>query len=280
MWLATWLLPAKTIPSNGLVWASWENPLDDSSLPVRMLDTPAVSFAEVDLPPVTSEALSTPGSSGWEAAPIGAIDVAKLLADADQGKAARQSQGKGKGEGPGDGDGATGGGGQPNTFFNVPLPSAGENFVFIVDASGSMDGKRFDRARKELVYTLRRLGSGHRVYVLFFNEYDFPQFHPHRTREYVLATPENIAKIEKWMAGFRPAGNTHPMSAFRKGLELRPDAIFFLSDGAFPPRTLELIEQFNKNDTVINTIGLEDQAGEALLREIARRNRGKYQFVE
>jgi len=280
IWLATWLIPGKPMPGSGLVWASWENPLEDSAVPVRMVDTPAVSIAEVDLPPIRSEALSTPGSSGWDAAPIGSVDVAKLLADADQGNAAQEGQGQGKADSPGDGDGAAGGGGEPITFFDIPLPLAGEKFVFIVDASGSMHGKRFQRARRELIYTLRRLGSGHRFYVLFFNEYDFPQFHPNRTRDFLPATPENIAKVETWATAFKPAGDTHPMSAFRKALELRPDAIFFLSDGAFEVRTLDLIKQFNKNRTVINTIGLEDKSGEMLLEEIARRNAGKYQFVE
>jgi hypothetical protein len=280
VWLATWLLPPRPLIASTLVWGSWENPTDADSLPVRLLPAEvATPYAALPADVDPREALATAGSSGLDAVAIGTLDTAAISPRPARGEVAGDGQGKGTGNSPGDGDGGLGGGGEPVTFFDIPLPAGADKFVFVVDASGSMHGKRFDRARRELIYTLKRLGSQHQFYVVFFNAYDFPQYHPLRTREFSAATPENIAKVQKWAAEFKPAGDTHPMSALRKALELRPDAIFFLSDGAFEVRTLDLIRQFNKQKTVIHTIGLEDKAGEALLEEIAARNNGKYHFV-
>lgn len=169
---------------------------------------------------------------------------------------------------------------KPIKFFDAPLYPAQRSFVFVVDASGSMHGARFDRARRELMATLEQLEPTQRFYVVFFNEYDFPQFHPQRTREYIAATPDNLRRVQGWINSLRAAGDTHPMSALRKGLELRPDALYLLSDGAFELRTLSLIRQFNKHGTTIHTIGLEDPAGETLLKAIAEENAGGYHFVK
>jgi hypothetical protein len=183
--------------------------------------------------------------------------------------------------GTGEGAPASGASGRkPIRFFAAPLYPTQRSFVFVVDASGSMHGKRFDRARQELMSTLEQLEPTQQFYVVFFNEYDFPQFHPQRTREYLPATPENLRRVQEWMTSLRAAGDTHPMSSLRKGLELRPDALYLLSDGAFEVRTLSLIRQFNKHGTTIHTIGLEDPAGEALLKAIAEENRGEYHFVK
>lgn len=279
VWLATWLLPAEPLRLPSLVLATWEAPTDDaipfSLLPYTTADRRESLAADVD----PREALATAGSSGLDAVAIGTLEAAPVEPRPSRGEIPGDGQGKGTGNTPGDGDGAAGGGEGPITFFDIPLPAGSDKFVFVIDASGSMHGKRFERARGELLYTLKRLGNQHRFYVVFFNAYDFPQFHPLRTREFAWATHENITKVGEWAAGFKPAGDTHPMSALRKALELRPDAIFFLSDGAFEVRTLDLIRQFNKQKTVIHTIGLEDKAGEPLLEEIARRNGGKYYFV-
>jgi hypothetical protein len=93
-----------------------------------------------------------------------------------------------------------------------------------------------------------------------------------------------MSKLKAWLRDVGPSGGTQPMPAFRMafGLDVRPDVIFFLSDGEIPGETVELVRQVNARGkrVTINTIAFGDDAGAAQLRQIAQESDGQFRQVQ
>jgi hypothetical protein len=63
-------------------------------------------------------------------------------------------------------------------------------------------------------------------------------------------------------------------------LEMKPDVIFFLSDGAFVRTARTVAKEANRHGTIIHTIAFEYDGGQVLLKGIAEDNHGRYRFVK
>ena len=60
----------------------------------------------------------------------------------------------------------------------------------------------------------------------------------------------------------------------------RPDVIFLLTDGEFDQAVAGLVKRLNADGNVtVHTIGFLYKTGEAVLKQIAEQNGGKYGFV-
>lgn len=184
----------------------------------------------------------------------------------------------GKTPGKGDGKGQAGGFGQSAQFFGVE--NKGDRFVYVIDCSHSMLGPRLLRAKKELLYSINRLGGLQRFYVIFFNHRTYPQFHPVVDDELALADGENTQRIAKWVYKRQAHGSTEPGDALVKALALKPDAVFFLSDGKFSEATVQRIVRLDEKRIPIHTICFESRVGEPLLKRLAAGTGGNYRFVE
>lgn len=191
------------------------------------------------------------------------------------------SAGKGSGPGKGTGNGSAAGDGRQNssghtaTFFG--LTAGGADFVFVVDMSGSMAGRRFRRARAELRRSIESLGEFQRYFVVFFNHDSYPM----PADDLLPATKENIGATNRWIKQAECHGNTFPMRSLDTALSLKPDAVFLLTDGEFDPMVVQRISLISSSQRVpINTIGFMDRAGEPLLKELARVTGGNYRFVK
>jgi hypothetical protein len=94
------------------------------------------------------------------------------------------------------------------------------------------------------------------------------------------ATPDNLAKVVKWIKKLKPDNDTAPEDALDRALKLQPQVIYFVTDGEIPPTPRDSVKKFNRpHKTVIHTIAIGSQEGAEMLRGIARDNGGKYQFV-
>eukprot|EP00913_Durusdinium_trenchii_P023372 g21950.t1 len=163
-------------------------------------------------------------------------------------------------------------------FFG--LKAGGERFVYIVDCSGSMRGEPFRKAREELLRSIHNLGPKQSFYVIFFASGSFPMFSPNAAApDLLVASQANVKRVTEWVTTFNGNGGTDPEDAFIKAIELKPDAIFFLTDGAFPDRVVDVVRQKNQKQAAINTVGFQSRSGEPLLKRIAAENSGKYLFV-
>lgn len=157
----------------------------------------------------------------------------------------------------------------------------GSRFVYVVDCSGSMRGERFAKAQNELLRSIHNLEANQSFYVIFFSTRSYPMFSPDREEPGLLsASRSNVNRVTKWVKAFTIKGGTEPETALTSALTLKPDAVFFLTDGQiFDARFAEKIDGKNGNRTPIYTICFQNRAGELLLKKIASDSRGEYRFV-
>lgn len=183
----------------------------------------------------------------------------------------------GQGSG-GSGDAGGSGKGRGVKFFGTD--AEGESFVFLVDCSGSMRGRRFQRARAELFKTLLHLSESQRFFVIFYNHSAIPMHLPGQAEGTLAPASRQVLRLaRRWIKDRSPAGGTVPDEALRLALELKPDVIFLLSDGKFARTARTTAAQYNTNGTVIHTIAFEYRGGEAILQGIAQDHQGRYRFV-
>lgn len=162
------------------------------------------------------------------------------------------------------------------TFFGIR--AKGKKFVFVVDCSGSMsaDG-RLLRAQDELIRSLMGLGYDQEFYIVFFNHLVFPM----PGNKLVAANGKNLRDTTEWIRHSLPIGGTVPWPGLAIGLDLKPDAIFLMTDGEFSPDAVDrLAVRGATGDRIpIHTIAFASRAGEELLMAIARFTKGTYRFV-
>ena len=175
--------------------------------------------------------------------------------------------------------GAGGGGsGRGVGFFGTRTRA--ESVVFVVDMSGSMnDQRRFDRAVDELIRSLNALDPSQKFFVFFYNSATYPMLNQ-QLAKLMPATPAMRSKVIKWIKTLEPNGDTMPEDAIERALKLKPQVVYFLTDGEIPPETVGTAKKFNReHKSVIHTIAFVTQEGEKMLKEIAKDNHGKYRFV-
>jgi hypothetical protein len=181
--------------------------------------------------------------------------------------------------------GAAGGSGTGAEFMGVR--TEGRHIVYVIDRSGSMMGDRFLHTLLELKRSIERLPEGVTFSVVFFSSHNaysgggsYVLMPPGRM---MRATAKNKRDAVDWAETITPDGGTDPADALKVALQLKPDAIFLMTDGMFdnPPAIESLLAAGNPNAKVsINTIAFHERAAEEILKRIAAKHRGDYRFVK
>lgn len=271
---------------------------------VRLRERPSPAFetlngtfsetaeAVLTLPDLAAAPVATPRPTAVPAAaplPLDAGDVAAVAAPEPAAGSSTVSTAADSGGGAG------GGGGHASGFFSGDGGTG--SVVYVVDCSKSMrkpfpcpEETRFGRVRAELVRSIGRLADGQRYAVVFFSDRPFVS----AGGRFVRRGTAQDAAVRKWVRMRRPAGGTLPESALKAALTLRPDVVYFLTDGGFNPRTVDRVVDFNRGGTRIHTIGFGDdvrtirrsraEAGELpvavrLLTDLAGRTGGTAKFI-
>ncbi|MDB4670921.1 VWA domain-containing protein [Mariniblastus sp.] len=178
------------------------------------------------------------------------------------------------------------------SFFG--LQATGKRFVFIVDSSSSMSGRRWKNAVNELVASIQSLQSNQQFYIIFFDSRTHLMFQGRvdkyrksRRLKMIHATQDNVARVQRWVNGLDLGSDTRPRISFDYGLSLDPDAIFFLTDGEFSDGTFEFLMRVaaqSESKPAIHTVafGLNSPFSNGTsetLEKIADRFRGKHRLV-
>lgn len=188
--------------------------------------------------------------------------------------------------GSGAGAGNDVGDGTGTDFFGLSAP--GRKFVFVVDASGSMNrpfpgpGKTLlGRVKLELLKCVTQMSPEQEFFIVFFND----EANPMPASRLMEATPDAQRRYLRWMAEVKAGGETEPESALLLALRLNPDVVYFLTDGAFKYRVIGRVQEMNRRHITIHTVGFGDKTGfgengaERFMQMIADQNGGTYQFV-
>jgi hypothetical protein len=167
---------------------------------------------------------------------------------------------------------------RPEVLFFRTAAEA-NSVAYVVDCSGSMASRRFERARAELNQSVGRLQSGQRFHVSFFNDRPIPMFGDHQPSELSPASPAVKARVQSWMEQVRGSGGTMPDQALQIAAKLRPEVIYLLSDGEFSPLRTATRDLIQARGIVVHTIAFESSSGGRMLEEIASWSGGTYRFV-
>ncbi|MGE3321130.1 MAG: hypothetical protein AB7K52_02595 [Phycisphaerales bacterium] len=185
--------------------------------------------------------------------------------------------GSGTGIGVGTGEGGAGGGGAK--FFGVE--ARGSRFIFIVDVSGSMEGRKIVTLRHELTTSIDGLAENALFLVYFFESQTIPIGN---REKWIEATTANKNWAITQVGRVEARGGTEPGGAFANAFSLRPkaDAIYFMTDGLFDAAVADRVAAMNRSGRKIpiHCIAFEERGSEALMRRIAEDSGGTYSYVE
>ena len=157
--------------------------------------------------------------------------------------------------------------------------------LFVIDVSGSMAGPSIRQAREALAAALERLDGRDSFNILCFNETS--QLY---ARQFVVATPDNVARAARWVRRLDANGGTEILPALVRGLDLlegsragheeRQQRMVFLTDGAVGNETevLAMVES-RLHGRRLHTLGIGPAPNRYLLREMAVAGRGLCDFV-
>jgi hypothetical protein len=193
-------------------------------------------------------------------------------------------------------DALTGNGGvdlkKPSVIFTDQ--GTAKKIVFVCDASGSMTGK-FQLVKNELNRALNQLNKTQAFDLIFFQGGNATMFSRDNQKKKGLIPADNRTTMLR-ASGFLEeiaVGNTgETTTAIAAALELKPDLVYFLTDGDLVDEaaTLKKIQELNppvkgKTPTKINTIafvGEKDKDTKFLktLESIAKDSGGTYHRVD
>jgi hypothetical protein len=157
------------------------------------------------------------------------------------------------------------------SFFGIR--SKGQVFIYVVDCSGSMaDDERLLRAKQEIRRSVMELRWPQKFQVIFYN--DRPIAMPGGIPQPADLMPK--LQMVEWLRSIDPEGETDPRDAMAQAISFRPDAIFLLSDGEFPPGSVEAIGKKNTKKVPIHCIDLAGGAAGDQLKRIATESGGQY----
>jgi len=165
--------------------------------------------------------------------------------------------------------------------------AAGQRFVFVIDSSKSMlQGTRWPTLRRELIRAIQSLSPDQEFFVISFDSEAHPMFGKlPPAGKFLPPTKDNIYRLNQWVGSINHGGNTLPAASIGIAMQLKPDAIFLLSDGEIRDNTLRDLQIYNheiddkgENRTLIpiHTVLLHSQEGFLTLKLIADENDGVF----
>lgn len=185
------------------------------------------------------------------------------------------------------GDGLlTGGGGGGASFFG--LEAQGNRFAYIVDRSSSMRGEKWTRTQAELTRSIMELPEIGQFMVIYFSDGAEPLG---GRAQWIEATERGQTEARRLIAGVSPMGGTRPHPAFEMvfGSRIKPDAIYFMTDGEFASEVPAQVAAMNRRLRIpVHCIMFGEVspnsviAGEvrAMMEQIARDSGGRFRHVE
>lgn len=170
------------------------------------------------------------------------------------------------------------------SFFDIREKA--DRFVYLIDLSGSMAGPRMRFATENLKASLRQLNVQQQFQVIFYDNSTHTMTLPSNpTADWYRATRANISAAIRFIDSAVPGNGTSHVPALREALRLRPQVLFFLTDGSDTvyASELESLYRLNRGRTRIHCIKF-DELGELgtdnWMKKLSRANDGTYRYQD
>ena len=161
------------------------------------------------------------------------------------------------------------------TFFGANIGQA-KNVVYVVDRSGSITDSIM-YVKHELRRSIKELKPSQKFFVVFYSSGPGVGMPGGKS---VPATEANKVAAYEFIESIKPVGQTDPSDALKQAFAAGADTILLLTDGEFEKKIVPLIDTLNVGKKVtVNTVCFLFTGGEAMLQEIAKKNKGQYTFV-
>ena len=187
---------------------------------------------------------------------------------------------------------ATGTPGGPTGTAFMGAKDQGSHVVFVIDASGSMiSHNSMQVAKSSLVSSVQALDGNQQFLIIFYDDKPV-MLHLRDSNQPQLYAATEIHKTlaKQKIAGIHPGTGTQHVPALEMALRLKPDVIFFLTDGQEPPiyeSELDSLKRLNGQKTRIHSIefGVGPEVAEGnetknFLRKLSRQNGGTYRYYD
>jgi hypothetical protein len=168
------------------------------------------------------------------------------------------------------------------------IEAEGAKFVYVIDRSGSMgiDGERpLSAAKAELLRSIEKLDTIQQFQIIFYNERPRifnPTGVPGRL---AFGTEANKEQVRRFLDTVKADGGTDHEAALAAAVRMRPDVIFWITDGDDPPldaRQLARIDRLGAG-IVIHTIqfGTGPRSKTvSFMAKLARQSTGRHIYVD
>ncbi len=178
--------------------------------------------------------------------------------------------------------------GSPGEKAHVSLfgvKAEGSKFVYVLDRSGSTEGKLIAAAKAEILASIEKIDDVHQFQLVVYNERP-KAFNPAGPNGHLaFGSDANRAEVKKFLGTIEAEGGTDHFAALSLAIRMRPDVIFLLTDGDKPTlnaRELARIDRIGPG-IIIHTI----QFGEGSHRDangwmgkLAQQTGGEYRYVD
>jgi hypothetical protein len=270
--------PDRSIGGSGAANDPAAPPTPDQSIPP--------GFAPpIDLDAALAEMMATPNPGA-----ISGLANGTALGQGGLGNFGIDS-GDGDNDKPGDrGLKAAGGGNAAASLFGIT--GNGNRIVYVVDRSDSMNGnggRPLLAAKRQLIESLGALKPSQFFQFVLYND----QARPYQNSaaagavQMIQAEPAAIASARAYIESVSAFGGTNHSDALRLALRMRPDIIFFLTDGLIPSLSIRELDEIariaNSYGTTIHGIefGTSPTADpSSFVPRLAANCGGKYRYFD
>ena len=161
----------------------------------------------------------------------------------------------------------------------------GKNICFVVDTSGSMNGKKIQQVQNALKFCLNNLEMGDNFNIISFST-ESRLFE----KDLMTASKESLEKALKYVDEMRAIGGTNINEALTKALRMsydkkKPAFIVFLTDGiptvevTDVPEILKNVKKENDGKVKIFSLGVGNDLNTSLLDKLSIENHGATEYL-
>lgn len=173
-------------------------------------------------------------------------------------------------------------------FLQMPMetfkdPEYRKEYMFLLDASGSMSGRKFNEARRAVQIALRNLSAGDQ-----FNICAFGSDHVFFASEVVDYVQENIDLADRWLTDLPMMGGTEILKPVREVLDRRSKkeeverelVMFLMTDGQVgnEAEILRYVRSHN-HGVHLMTFGIDTAVNQYFIEELALAGNGMSELV-